>query len=140
MLRCLHAITTMTKLKTKKRSIGKQVQMLSKVLDFGFKVEDGLEDGTKAILLNTQRRVFKSFTKNFKGSDRPIDSGQLRQSVASRSTGRGQGEVSINKNYAVHVEFGTRYMPPRPVFRNGISDAEEENRDILVKAIEKRTV
>lgn len=87
----------------------------------------------------------------------PIDSGQLRQSV--RSSGfnltaktnknggidigsggggkLGEGEVTMNKGYGIYVEYGTSKMPARPVFRTGVADSENQNRDILLNELNK---
>lgn len=153
----------MAKLNSVTKSFG-DVKLISKAISFGFKAQDGLTQGTKKMLLHTHRGVVKSFTKNFDAKapktrkqaqtlaktgrkyandlahQQPIDTGQLRGSVRHKSTGIGTGEVSMNKNYAVHVEYGTVKMAPRPVFRNGVSDVQEENRQILIAELNKKTV
>lgn len=72
-------------------------------------------------------RNIKAFT--------PVRHGHLRRSITSKMTGFGQGEVFTNPvvstsrggkqahtevNYAVYVEYGTRYMAPRAMFRKGV--------------------
>ncbi len=53
----------------------------------------------------------------------PVDTGQLRARttiVSVRSTGvRGEADLQADTPYAGFVEYGTRYMSPRPFFRDG---------------------
>ena len=53
----------------------------------------------------------------------PVDTGQLkhRTTVVSVRGGRtsGEAEVQADTPYAGFVEYGTRYMAPRPFFRQG---------------------
>lgn len=44
----------------------------------------------------------------------PVDTGLLRSSYQSELTGRGEGAVFTNTEYAEHVEFGTSRMPAHP--------------------------
>lgn len=164
MLRHTLVITTMSKLKSNTKKIARDIVLISGINDFGFKVKDNLAEGMKAVLLNTERAVYNSFTKNFNAraprnkkeaaqiasfgrqvasgtADRsPIDSGKLRESVGHESTGYATGQVFMEKNYAVHVEFGTKFMPPRPVFRLGVADAEDDNARILEAELNKGIV
>ena len=110
-------------------------------------IDSKLSIANKKILLNIQRDVVESFTKNFSGSDVPISGsgvsatgkggGHLRQSIRSKTTGKGAGEVSANKHYAVYVEYGTVKMQPRPFFRKGVKDSEKENMAILQRELKK---
>jgi HK97 gp10 family phage protein len=146
----------MARLKTQTKEFANGVKFLSRSTDFGFKVDDALDNATKDILLNIETAVKLSFTKNFDAkaptnkkeadtlaafgrsaatslkNQSPIDSGDLQGSVKGISTGRNTGEVEMKQNYAIHVEFGTVYMPPRPVFRYGVRDAAKENDGIIV--------
>jgi len=146
----------MAVLKTQTKDFANGVKFLSKSTDFGFKIDDALENATKDILINIETAVKLSFTKNFdakaptnkKEADTlsrfgravasslakqsPIDSGDLQGSVQHESTGKNTGEVSMNQNYAIHVEFGTKFMPPRPVFRLGVRDAAKDNDGIII--------
>lgn len=45
----------------------------------------------------------------------PVDTGRLRNSISTRFTESGLGaEISPHTDYAVFVEFGTRFMRPQP--------------------------
>ena len=84
------------------------------------------------ILFNTQKDVVLEFT-NFPKP--PIKTGQLRQSIRVKRTGFLSGQVIANKEYAVHVEFGTVKMPPRPFMRNGVARAMPENTKMLIEGL-----
>lgn len=49
-----------------------------------------------------------------------IDTGAMLNSVRGELTGPTSGQVSVGVDYAVYVEFGTRYMPGRPFFQTAI--------------------
>lgn len=81
----------------------------------------------------------------------PVRHGYLRRSIANRKTGFGKGEVFTNPignvtkgtakkrgisqhkevNYAVFVEYGTRYMAPRAMFRKGVAQSEDRIKEIF---------
>ena len=81
----------------------------------------------------------------------PVKHGYLKRSITSKMTGFGQGEVFTNPignvakgtskkkgiaqhkevSYAVHVEYGTKYMAPRAMFRKGVAQSEEKIKDIF---------
>lgn len=44
----------------------------------------------------------------------PVDTGLLRTSYQTELTGRGEGAVFTNTEYAPHVEFGTHKMAAQP--------------------------
>lgn len=53
----------------------------------------------------------------------PVDTGRLRSSITNRIARDGQGLVGIvgtSVEYAVHVEFGTRYMVGRSFLRRAL--------------------
>lgn len=99
---------------------------------FTEKVSGVLNLAVQKVLFNTQDKIVTGFTKFPKP---PIKSGQLRQSINTKMTGNAQGRVSAQKGYAVHVEYGTYKMEPRPFMRNGVADAEKENVEILTDAL-----
>lgn len=54
----------------------------------------------------------------------PVDTGRLRASITHALEGRGKtlsAVVGTNVNYAPHVEFGTRYQPPRSFLRAALA-------------------
>lgn len=144
----------MTNLKTVTKNISEKVIFLSQASSLGDKIHDQLEVAKRKIIRNTQAKVKESFTKNFKArpprnkkeertlakfgrqaassiaDQSPIDSGDLRRSTTAEADG-----VGMRMNYAGYVEFGTSRMPPRPVFRLGIKDAEKSNNAIIQKEL-----
>lgn len=56
----------------------------------------------------------------------PVDTGRLRASI-QQEVGRDErgivGRVGTNVKYAVHLEYGTRRMTPRPFLRPALSAA-----------------
>jgi HK97 gp10 family phage protein len=108
-----------------------KVKYISNIIKVSGQIDKAINEATKKILLNSQRSVILSFTKNFSSENRPIDSGQLRQSIKIEQKEKNEGEIYTKKNYAAHVEFGTVKMKARPFFRKGIADAEEKNRNLI---------
>lgn len=74
----------------------------------------------------------------------PVKEGYLKKSIRSRKTGFGKGEVynaavedGVEINYAVHVEYGTKYMAPRAMFRKGVADSEDKIKEIFKEEAKK---
>lgn len=78
----------------------------------------------------------------------PVKTGTLKRSITSKKTTFGKGEVFTNPNiritragkkmhadlnYAIHVEYGTRYMAPRAMFRKGVEQSEERIKQIFAE-------
>jgi HK97 gp10 family phage protein len=84
----------------------------------------------------------------------PVKHGYLRRSISSNMTGQFSGEVFTNPiseitkitskgskkkktvsrkevSYAVYVEYGTRYMAPRAMFRKGVGKSEKGIKQIF---------
>ena len=87
----------------------------------------------------------------------PVKHGYLRRSISSKVTKLGQGEVFTNPigsvtkatankkgiakhkevSYAVHLEYGTKYMAPRAMFRKGVAQSEERIKQIFADELKK---
>lgn len=82
----------------------------------------------------------------------PVKEGHLRRSITSRKTGFGKAEVFTNPlitvtkkgtkqgkavNYAVYVEYGTKYMAPRGMFRKGAKKSEPRIKNIFREEAKK---
>lgn len=87
----------------------------------------------------------------------PVKHGYLKRSITSQMTGFGQGEVFTNPigniakatskkkgiaqhkevSYAVYVEYGTRHMAPRAMFRKGVSQSEQRIKEIFSEEAKK---
>lgn len=55
-----------------------------------------------------------------------IDTGNLLNSVAGRSTGQARGEVVSGAEYSAYQNFGTRFISGRPFFSDAIETARKE--------------
>lgn len=56
----------------------------------------------------------------------PVDTGRLRNSIGVTTGRDGRGmyvDVGPATDYAVHVEFGTRYQDAQPFVRRGLAEA-----------------
>jgi len=97
-----------------------------------------IEEGIGAFINTAVDKSTKVMERNIK-SFTPVKHGTLRRSISSRMTGFGKGEVFTNPvvsqtskgktshkevSYAVYVEYGTRYMAPRAMFRKGVEYSE----------------
>lgn len=76
----------------------------------------------------------------------PVKHGYLKRSITSKMTGFGKGEVFTNPvasltrkgktahkevSYGVYVEYGTRHMAPRAMFRKGVAASEDQIKQIF---------
>lgn len=68
----------------------------------------------------------------------PVKEGTLRRSITPKMTGFGQGQVYTapleggkEVNYAVYVEYGTRSMAPRAMFRKGVAQSDDRIKEIF---------
>ena len=73
-----------------------------------------------------------------------VQDGHLRRSIHSRMTSKTSGEVYNEAteggreiNYAVHVEYGTRHMAPRAMFRRGVAESEPRIKEIFKEEARK---
>lgn len=53
----------------------------------------------------------------------PVDTGYLRNSISSSKIGLAEYEVRAGADYASFVNFGTRFMAPRPFFTHAAERA-----------------
>lgn len=74
----------------------------------------------------------------------PVKHGTLRRSITQRLLTPTSGEIFTaslvdgqEMNYAVFVEFGTRYMAPRAMFRKGIAISEPRIKQIFEEELGK---
>ncbi len=66
----------------------------------------------------------------------PVDTGRLRSSIATELIPF-KATVMPHVNYARFLEFGTRYMMPRPFLGPAAESAEKQIQDILNAEVEK---
>lgn len=74
----------------------------------------------------------------------PVKHGHLRRSISNHMTDEFSGEVftgvvegGAEINYAKHVEYGTKFMAPRAMFRKGAAASEDRIKGILNEALKK---
>lgn len=91
-----------------------------------------LESGVSKFINRAVDKSTKIMERNVKVNT-PVREGHLRRSIRSRMTGEYNGEVYNEAieggkeiNYAVYVEFGTKYMAPRAMFRKGVAMSEDK--------------
>lgn len=68
----------------------------------------------------------------------PVVHGTLKRSIKGVMTGFGQGEVTnssteggADTNYAIFVEYGTRYFAPRGMFRKGVAQSMDRIKELF---------
>lgn len=96
--------------------------------------KDEVESQLEAFVDRAVDKSTKVMERNIKAFT-PVRHGHLRRSITSKMTGFGQGEVFTNPvvsstqggkqshkevSYGVYVEYGTRFMAPRAMFRKGV--------------------
>ncbi len=65
----------------------------------------------------------------------PVRTGRLRDSIRISRARRGEAIVEATAPYAGYVEYGTRYMKPRPYMRPAAAEAVEKLREKLREII-----
>ena len=96
-------------------------------------------NGTDVLEGNVANFVKRAVDKSTKIMERnvkvntPVKEGHLKRSIRSRMTGDFSGEVYNEAveggkqiDYAVHVEYGTKHMAPRAMFRKGVAQSEKQ--------------
>jgi len=103
--------------------------MLKATLTF----KDYTPEVTSKIVNGVDRAVEKSLAvmeRNIKVNT-PVKHGTLKRSIQSVKTAKGEGEVNTGAGgsevtYATYVEYGTRHMAPRAMFRKGVAQSQDQ--------------
>lgn len=67
----------------------------------------------------------------------PVDTGNLRNSIAHQTVGNNEVHIGTNVEYAPYVELGTVRMSARPYLRPAVSAHLGEYKDILKSELKK---
>ncbi len=112
--------------------------------------KSSLEAGIGQFVNRAVEKSIKVAERNVKANT-PVKHGYLRRSIASDMTGFGKGEIFTNPigsvakktaskkgisqhkevSYAVYVEYGTKYMAPRAMFRKGLGQSQKQIKQIF---------
>lgn len=86
--------------------------------DFDIKIECDNLDRLAGEAADRVKQVVAATAFNIEATAKvycPVDTGRLRNSISTRFTESGYGaEIAPHTDYAVFVEFGTRFMRPQP--------------------------
>lgn len=92
----------------------------------------GLEDNIANFVTKAVDKSTKVMERNVKVNT-PVKDGHLKRSIRSRMTDAFSGEVYNEAseggreiNYAVFIEYGTRHIAPRAMFRKGVAQSEDQ--------------
>lgn len=116
-----------------------------------------VESKIGAFVNTSVEKSIKVIERNVKVNT-PVKHGYLRRSITSKMTGFGKGEVFTNPigsvtkstskkkgisqhkevSYAVYVEFGTKYMAPRAMFRKGVGQSQKQIKAIFAEEAKKQ--
>jgi len=109
-----------------------------------FKASITFKSNKSAVQKELERFVDRATKKSARVMERnikvetPVKTGMLRRSIASRDVAWGKSEVysgavvgGAQVDYAVHVEYGTRYQAPRAMFRKGVANSEPRIKEIF---------
>ena len=110
-------------------------------------VSPALQKGVGRFINRSVEKSIKVIERNVKVNT-PVVHGHLRRSITSVMTGFGKGEVFTNPvakgvnpvDYAVYVEYGTRYFAPRAMFRKGVDQSTKRIQDIFAEESSKLKV
>ena len=97
------------------------------------------KDNTPKFLGDAGKFITRAVAKSIAIMDRnikvntPVKEGHLRRSISNKMTSETAGEVYTapveggkEVNYAIYVEYGTKYMAPRAMFRKGVEQSEDQ--------------
>lgn len=114
------------------------IKFLNKTDDAIVGIDENLSIAVQKSLF-TMERAIKNNT--------PVKEGTLKRSITTRMMNKVEGEVFTSPlidgkelNYAVFVEYGTRYMAPRAMFRKGVAQSEPEIGQIFNTELNKKVV
>jgi HK97 gp10 family phage protein len=106
---------------------------------------DALTGIGKAINTAVQKSL-AVMERNIKANT-PIRHGTLARSITSKMLNPLEGQVDTSQvaggkevNYAIFVEYGTRYMAPRAMFRKGVAQSEARIQQIFDEELSKKVV
>lgn len=102
-------------------------------------IDRAVKASTREMERNVKKMGQALFYKRQDGEKRKHRrTGHLLRSVRSEHTGFGKGEIQINPirhgadvNYGLFVEYGTRFMTPRPFIRRGVAASEKRIKEIF---------
>ncbi len=119
--------------------------MLSASLKFINKTDDAIEGIDKNVSIAVQKSLVV-MERNIKGNT-PTKHGTLKRSITMRLNNPFEGEIYTSPlvdgkevDYAVYVEYGTRYMAPRAMFRKGVAQSEEQIQQHFADELKKKVV
>ncbi len=84
------------------------------------------------IIANKVQRFSKQVT--------PVDTGLLRSSIFTQPLGDLSHKVSTNKNYAIYVHEGTRFMKGRPFMDQGVRFTQRNLDGEIAEKLDKHLV
>jgi HK97 gp10 family phage protein len=65
--------------------------------------------------------------RNYAVGFTPVDTGRLRGSIGLKRLNETTWRVGTNVDYALYVEFGTRFQAPQPFMRPALARARSES-------------
>ena len=108
------------------------------------KAEISFKDNTAGVSSSIANFINRAVGKSILVMERnikqntPVKHGTLKRSITSKMTGFGQGVVFTNPiqdgkevRYAIYVEYGTKYIAPRAMFRKGVAQSQDQIKDIF---------
>lgn len=106
----------------------------------GLKVAELFRNGSAAIEDDIDKAVVKAslLIERDAKINAAVDTGRMRGSVTHRliKTGdRRVGQVGTRVKYAIHQEFGTRYMAGKPFLRPSLNQNKDKARDLIRTAV-----
>jgi HK97 gp10 family phage protein len=119
--------------------------MLKASVTFKNHTDEALTGVGKAISTAVQKSL-AVMERNIKVNT-PIRSGTLARSITQRLNTPFDGDIFTAPlvdgkeiDYAIHVEYGTKYMAPRAMFRKGVAQSEKKIEQIFNDELGKKVV
>jgi HK97 gp10 family phage protein len=119
--------------------------MLKATVKFDNKTDDALSGIGRQTSIAVQKGL-AVMERNIKVNT-PIRNGTLARSITQKLNTPFEGEVFTQSvmdgkevNYAIFVEYGTRFMAPRAMFRKGVAQSEDRIQAIFDEELNKKVI
>lgn len=109
------------------------IKFINKTDEASNEIANFINRATQKSALVMERNIKLSATNSF---NHPT--GNLRRSIRARDIEFAKSEVVINPvnegadvNYAIHLEYGTKYITPRAFIRKGVANSQDRIQQIF---------
>lgn len=112
-----------------------KVAVYSGAIDVHRHAIDAISAPKSGVLVKVSR-TGKPHKRSAAGEAPAVETGRLKTSLyVTASSGRAEADVVAPVSYAVHLEYGTRNMAPRPFLKPALDDNREKIKERVLRAM-----